>query len=375
VVNTVTVHYHPQGFTNDISDSASASVTTVVPSITVTKSATALSKIGDTATYTIRVCNTSSIDLARDSVIDPVFPNITAQFAATLAPGACTEVTLSRTIPAGSTDPLVNTVTARYGGLGATATATASASTNLFQPALAATKNCSPDPINVGQAELCTIVLTNNSSADAPALVRDSISDSLSGDLTAAGNTAVVDSNCGATLAGGASCTIHTSRVVLASDVSPLVNTVTAHYHPQGFPNDITASASDSVVITPPAGEGCTPGYWKQTQHFDSWVGYTPNQTFSSVFGRVITIKVDGVNVTNPTLLQALQAQGGGINALARFAVNGLLNSTAVDADFTTAQVIAIVQSGIDPGGLTIDQAHQQLAGAPGVVNDNCPLN
>ena len=36
---------------------------------------------------------------------------------------------------------------------------------------------------------------------------------------------------------------------------TPLVNTVTVHYNPVGFPNDITDSASDSVVIeTPPVG-------------------------------------------------------------------------------------------------------------------------
>jgi hypothetical protein len=26
----------------------------------------------------------------------------------------------------------------------------------------------------------------------------------------------------------------------------------------------------------PPGNQGCTPGYWKQPHHLDSWVGYTP---------------------------------------------------------------------------------------------------
>ena len=37
-------------------------------------------------------------------------------------------------------------------------------------------------------------------------------------------------------------------------------------------------------VEQPPSTEGCTPGYWKQPQHFDSWVTYSPSTLFSSVF-------------------------------------------------------------------------------------------
>ena len=44
-------------------------------------------------------------------------------------------------------------------------------------------------------------------------------------------------------------CTIVTTRTVLAADPNPLVNTVTVHYNPDGFPNDITATASDSVTV------------------------------------------------------------------------------------------------------------------------------
>ena len=173
-------------------------------------------------------------------------------------------------------------------------------------------------------------------------------------------------------LAAGASCTINTTRTVLASDPSPLVNTVTVHYNPVGFPNDITDSASDSVVIkAPPGGEGCTPGYWKQTQHFDSWVGFTQSQKFNAVFGVNVSLSTGG---SNASLLQALQSGGGGINALARHAVAALLNSSNpnVDSDFTTAQVIALVQDAVAPGGVTIEEAHQLLAAAN---EQGCPLN
>lgn len=374
LVNTVTVHYNPQGFPNDITDSASTDVVVVNPAITLTLTATPLSKITDPVTYILTVCNTGTVIVNRNSVSGNVIGDQTAIFPSVLIPGECSVKSITLPVPAGSPDPLVVTATATYSGIQVQATATASASTNLFQPGVDVTKSCQPDPVTVGQSLVCTIHVTNTSSADAPALTNGTIVDSLYGDLLAA-NTAVTSNTCTTGLATGASCEITTSKVVASATPNPLVNTVVVHYNPTGFPNDVTDSASASVVVKPPAGTGCTPGFWKQSQHFYAWVGFTTTTKFSTVFGRVITIKVDNKNVTDPTLLQALGAQGGGINALARFAVNGLLNATSTTgADFTAAQVISIVQSGIDPGGLTVDEAHILLSGAPGVVNDNCKL-
>lgn len=97
-----------------------------------------------------------------------------------------------------------------------------------------------------------------------------------------------------------------------------------------------------SLSITVPravGGEGCTPGYWRQEHHFGSWTGYAPSDLFESVFG------VDASN--NPTLLQAVKANGGGEFALQRHAVAALLNSTSAGVDYkwTAAQVISMVQS------------------------------
>ena len=123
----------------------------------------------------------------------------------------------------------------------------------------------------------------------------------------------------------------------------------------------------------PQAGEGCTPGYWKQNQHFDSWPSaYSPTATFSSVFGRDIAIRLDKQTVTNPTLLQALMAQGGNINAAARHTVAALLNSasTGVDYDLSTSEVIALFQSNYPDGEL--DDMKDQLAR---YNEQGCPLN
>ena len=64
--------------------------------ITVTKVADELSKVGDPVNYTITVCNTGLVAVDRESVIDSLIGDITDEFLATLAPGACDEVVLSR---------------------------------------------------------------------------------------------------------------------------------------------------------------------------------------------------------------------------------------------------------------------------------------
>ena len=112
----------------------------------------------------------------------------------------------------------------------------------------------------------------------------------------------------------------------------------------------------------PPGGEGCTPGYWKQSHHFDSWVGYTPGQSFEAVFGR----DVPGT----PTLLNALSTGGGGLNALMRHTTAALLNSKAVSYGMTTAQVIAAFQAAFDSGNYTAQKDAFEALNESG-----CPLN
>jgi len=117
----------------------------------------------------------------------------------------------------------------------------------------------------------------------------------------------------------------------------------------------------------PPPLEGCTPGYWKQPQHFDSWVGYAPADSFEAVFGR----DVPG----NPTLLDALGANSGGLNALMRHATAALLNASnpIVDPDpaiDTTAEVIAAFQAAFDSGSYEATKNMFEASNEAG-----CPLD
>lgn len=110
---------------------------------------------------------------------------------------------------------------------------------------------------------------------------------------------------------------------------------------------------------------GCTPGYWKQKHHFDSWQGFVPTDNFETVFG------VDAS--FNPTsLLDALTLGGGGEKALARHAVAALLNAS--HSEFTYAYTAADIISGVqaayasknfEPFKDLLDRAN----------NTGCPLN
>jgi hypothetical protein len=121
---------------------------------------------------------------------------------------------------------------------------------------------------------------------------------------------------------------------------------------------------------TPKGTQGCTPGYWKQEQHFDSWKVYTPAQLFEPVVG-VNSLQGD------PTFLQVLGLNGGGILALSRHTAAALLNAAAgsgVNYAYTTSEIIAGYQQAIIDGDAAIDAQKNRLDAANNGVG-GCPLN
>lgn len=103
-------------------------------------------------------------------------------------------------------------------------------------------------------------------------------------------------------------------------------------------------TAGLTVPVTPPGGgQGCTPGYWKQPHHFDSWVAYTPSQMFSDVFEDAFP---------GMTLLDVLKQGGGGLKALGRHIVAALLNASNGDVDYDVSAA-GIIDSfnAVYPGG------------------------
>lgn len=113
---------------------------------------------------------------------------------------------------------------------------------------------------------------------------------------------------------------------------------------------------------------GCTPGYWKQKHHFDSWpASFTPDTLFESVFQR----DVPG----DPILAEVLRLKRGGINALMRHATAALLNAAHPDfrpddAFDTVEEVIAAFQAAFDSGDFETNKELLEDSNELG-----CPLN
>ena len=123
------------------------------------------------------------------------------------------------------------------------------------------------------------------------------------------------------------------------------------------------------------AGQGCTPGYWKQSQHFSDWIGYNPTDSFGSVFDLPSQLERPEHNVdpSGLTLEDALRLRGGGVNALMRHAVAALLNAANPDVsyDFTESDVIFRFNSVVNGSDEAIEGQKDQFAD---FNEQGCPL-
>ncbi len=310
--NTVTVETHPDGFTNDVDDTASDSVNLFQPAVAVDKQCTDLSKVGDRVDCTVEIDNNSSSD-SPDLVIDKISDTVqgdltdsanydTSDCGASLASSAGCTITYHYTVPQGASDPYQNTVTVETHPDGFTNDVddTASDSVNLFQPAVAVDKQCT-DLSKVGDRVDCTVEIDNNSSSDSPDLVIDKISDTVQGDLTDSANYDTSD--CGASLASSAGCTITYHYTVPQGASDPYQNTVTVETHPDGFTNDVDDTASDSVNLFQPAVQVVKTGPAEATEGQTITYSYTITNTSSSdspnlVLDSVIDNKVGNLTST-----------------------------------------------------------------------------
>jgi hypothetical protein len=109
-----------------------------------------------------------------------------------------------------------------------------------------------------------------------------------------------------------------------------------------------TSTTPPPTTTTPPPGQGCTPGFWKQDQHFDSW----PVPTSTTLAGAGFT---NTGHSASTTLLAALSFQGGNTvqdakDILLRAAAAAYLNSFAVNYPLTTAEVVSQVNAALASG-------------------------
>jgi len=132
-----------------------------------------------------------------------------------------------------------------------------------------------------------------------------------------------------------------------------------------------TSTTTTTTTTTTTGGEGCTPGYWKQDQHFDSWP--VPTTTTLADAGFTNTGLPAGT-----TLLEALSFKGGPTvqdakNILLRQAAAAYLNSLSIAYAFTTAEVVDMVNDALASGDRdTILDVKDVLDAAN---NGGCPLN
>ena len=138
-----------------------------------------------------------------------------------------------------------------------------------------------------------------------------------------------------------------------------------------------------SSVVQAQGEQGCGPGFWKQEQHSDFWVNRAPDDLFYEVFGIAEADRLEirlkkkdgGGTTTNPTLLEALNAPGGGINALTRQAVAALLDAENPDVDYSlpSLEVILMFQAAFADGS---QSAFVSLKNTFETLNElGCPLN
>lgn len=121
----------------------------------------------------------------------------------------------------------------------------------------------------------------------------------------------------------------------------------------------------DCECCNPPAEEGCTPGYWKQDHHFDSWpAALAPEDLFVDVFG------IDAF--PDQTLLDVLEQGGGGLIALGRHSVAALLNSLSdgVDYSLSDTRVLGGFEHAWDTGDYNKMKDNFEDAN-----EEDCPLN
>jgi hypothetical protein len=377
--NTATASCSPTGFPNVLTKSDSESVNLFQPAIAAAKTGDTLSKVGDAVNYTFTLSNNSSSDTpamnctASDDLLGSIFNGV--------LPLGDTVIHKSRTVLQTDPDPLDNTLslTCSPDGFPNVLKASASHSTNLFQPGVEVIKG-GPSTASRGQTITYNFTINNLSSIDGPNLILDSVTDTVLGDLTATASA----NGCGS-LAPGGSCSFTFDYTIQNTDPSPLVNVVTVHYHPDGFPNDITDNDSHSVQIPI---LGCTPGFWQGgagSQLWDQvndpqWIyngtnPYIHTTLFNSFFNVVTDSRLNGL-----TMYDLVSTGGGSDSAVkaARDMVAAYLNESAFPADFpatSLADLTAMWYAAVQGGDPALDAFHNLVSGwnspaSPGY----CPL-
>jgi hypothetical protein len=145
--------------------------------------------------------------------------------------------------------------------------------------------------------------------------------------------------------------TLNGSGVATSASEGPLAAgsySFSATYNGDGTYSGSTGSCEPLTVQA--AGQGCTPGFWKQSQHFHDWVGYTPSELVKTVFSAAGVAPYTSLG--NSTLLQALSGGGGSsltqaAQILLRAATSAVLNAAQLSYPLSTSDIVSQVNAAL----------------------------
>jgi hypothetical protein len=256
----------------------------IAPAIDLEKSGTTISKVGDSVTYTYTVTNTGNVSLGNVVIKDDAgTPGNTADDFQLTTPSSGdantngileeTETwifTKTLTVPAGASDPFVNTATVNANAVNSllTATDTDTHSVDLFKPGVTVTKAIVGNPTSalIGDTITYRITITNTSDGDLTTVALDdpnnntpdlevaTVTDALLDAVLPSGGKVkdlAIAAGLG-TLDFGETGSFDVTYTITAGDFPTLTNTVAVLYHPASFPNDVTDDDSVSITVDIP---------------------------------------------------------------------------------------------------------------------------
>jgi hypothetical protein len=126
-----------------------------------------------------------------------------------------------------------------------------------------------------------------------------------------------------------------------------------------------------TTTTAPPAGKGCTPGFWKNNADKHGASAWTPPFDPTDTVGSVFSAPPE---IASLTLLQGLELGGGGVNALTRHAIAAVLNAAHPDvgSPLTVEEIVAAVNAAFGGTEAEIEATKNMLEG----LNEaGCPIS
>lgn len=333
-----------------------------------------ISKVGDDVLYTIEIYNCGDIDLTIVDIFDDRLGPIPIPPECEVLPdGNSCSLTVPYSIQPEDPNPLVNevcvTAFCELGGEIVFVSDCNTASVFLVEPDIYLQKIVEPNVACPGETVIYTIFIENN--GDWP-LENVEVVDPL---LSPIYGSPLLEFP---PVMFPGEIYLATFPYMIPEDapVCPdvLVNWAEVTAKVMDLPNIIDANDSAEVCCEPPGDEGCTPGFWKNNgdKHGASvWCDdLAPSTRFSDVFilDEPLIVRGKGRStITDPTLLEALNANGGGVNAMIRHGVAALLNACSDNVNYPINEplpIILMIEDTLNeiPGAYTVDELHATFA-------------